>query len=216
MRETGKRAPCLVSKFGTSADAFKAWLGVCDMTVFPHQRIDYTLLNQFDVVFVPGASRSVNWEERWAMEFCGWIREWPSQRPWVLGVCFGHELVCRAFGARVAPNTSGPELGIQTVQSAIGPLTVLQSHRQQVTIPPHLVSVLPVWATTSDTTLAVQGVASKELRIFTTQFHPDYSTDYFGARHEGVESEGRLAEYRDVILKDSKRVARLFISISNL
>jgi GMP synthase (glutamine-hydrolysing) len=68
----------------------------------------------FDGVLLTGSPASVTAETPWMLSLAHWSLAAARDRP-VLGVCFGHQLLGRALGARVEPNPRGPECGVRTV-----------------------------------------------------------------------------------------------------
>ena len=131
------------------------------------------LANRVDLLIIPGSFRSVNQEEKWMRELEELVLN-PGRRAWVCGVCFGHHLVAKAFGAKVEDHPDGWESGAVNIEIIGGTVptqrnqfTMLESHRQYVSTRP---DNLTVWATNDHA--PIQGLLSREKKIFSTQFHP--------------------------------------------
>lgn len=66
-------------------------------------------------VLVTGALESVTAPAPWMLEAGRWLLEAARQAP-VLGVCFGHQLLAHALGARVERNPAGFEAGTREIR----------------------------------------------------------------------------------------------------
>jgi len=98
-------------------------------------------------VVVTGSLASVTEGAPWMAALGAWLVE-AARTSQVLGVCFGHQLLAAALGARVERNPAGPEMG--TVEVTLTPegladpiflglpprLAVQQSHFDHVAAPP--------------------------------------------------------------------------------
>lgn len=71
---------------------------------------------RYDGVILTGSLDSVTTWTPWMQATAAWALAAARSRP-VLGVCFGHQLLARALGARVERNPRGPEAG--TVHVAV-------------------------------------------------------------------------------------------------
>ena len=63
-------------------------------------------VNGYDLIVLPGASKSVNWELPWMQQVESLLAD-PKRRPWVLGVCFGRQLIAKAYGGVVKEHPDG-------------------------------------------------------------------------------------------------------------
>lgn len=220
---TGKRSSNLVNKHGTSRDQFAKLLQIDNITEIPMSRLEESdfptieQINQYDLMIIPGAAKVVEWEDPWMLHVEQLIRD-PQRRPWVFGVCFGHQLACKAFGGAVEINEKGWEVGVQEISIVdskisdiidINRLNVLQSHKRHVLKVPN---GLTVWASNEHS--VVQGVWSKNLKLFTCQFHPEYTKSYFLDTCDARPiSDEQIEQVKGVHLKPEliKRILRKFL-----
>ncbi|MFT3917631.1 MAG: GMP synthase [Anaeromyxobacteraceae bacterium] len=130
-------------------------------------------------IVVTGSLASVTEDAPWMRTLGAWLVE-ASRRSQVLGVCFGHQLLGAALGARVERNPAGPEMG--TVEVTLTPdgladplfaglpprLAVQQSHFDHVAAVPPGAVLLATGAGAP-----VQAFRLGE-RLRGVQFHPEF------------------------------------------
>ncbi|WPB79686.1 glutamine amidotransferase [Archangium violaceum] len=133
----------------------------------------------YDAVVMTGSPASVTQPEPWMERSAEFMMNAAAHGIPVLGVCFGHQLLAYAHGARVVRNTHGREIG--TVEVALSEagredplfhglperITVQATHEDIVEHPPEGAEVLAGNANT-----AVQALAFGPL-IRGVQFHPE-------------------------------------------
>ena len=136
----------------------------------------------------------------------------------ILGICFGHQILCSALGARVSNNSKGWELGSSKVsltdKGISSPLFegidenfyVYQSHHDVVSGLPDSVELL------CSNQFGVQSV-SYQNSVFGVQFHPEFSYDvmmaYFDARTKKMDS----SNFQVINQNDGSKVIDNFINI---
>ncbi|HUL59374.1 MAG TPA: gamma-glutamyl-gamma-aminobutyrate hydrolase family protein [Anaeromyxobacteraceae bacterium] len=142
-------------------------------------------------VVVTGSPKSVVEPEPWMDGVGTWLLEAARAAP-VLGVCFGHQLLARALGARVERNPLGPEAGTAEIELTAaglrdplfagvpGRLAVQQLHQDHVPAPPPGAVVLA-----SNAHSPVQAFAHGRIRA--VQFHPEFDA----ARSRALAEEER-------------------------
>lgn len=136
---------------------------------------------------------AITWPEPWMDEAAGYMIDAARTRP-VLGVCFGHQLLAKALGGRVEPNSRGREAGTAEVElteaGARDPLFAglpRRFHAQQMHAD-HVVE-LPPRATllaTNDFSPAQAFAVGEAIRCI--QFHPEMD-----ARRSRLLGEARRA-----------------------
>jgi GMP synthase (glutamine-hydrolysing) len=134
----------------------------------------------FAGVIITGSSASLTAPEPWMDDACDLVRRAAEAGVAVLGVCFGHQLVGRAFGAAVVRNPRGWEIGTREVAltqagardplfAGLGPtLHVNLTHEDHVEPDP----ALAVLAENGHTPLQAIAVGD---HVRGVQFHPEFS-----------------------------------------
>ena len=139
-------------------------------------------LGRFDGVVMTGSAKSAVEPEPWMDVASTYLIDAARSRP-VLGVCFGHQLIAKALGARVERNPRGREAGTTDVHlteaGAGDPLFagVPRTFAAQQTHEDH-VAALPDGATllAGNDFSPVQAYAVGEA-VRCVQFHPEMDTD---------------------------------------
>nr|CAB3445829.1 unnamed protein product [Digitaria exilis] len=77
-------------------------------------------LASYDGFVVSGSPHDAHGEEPWVHRLCALLRTLHAMGKRVLGVCFGHQLLCRALGGKVARARNGWDVGVRNVTFARG------------------------------------------------------------------------------------------------
>lgn len=112
-----------------------------------------------------------------------------SKRP-LVGICFGHQIIAQALGAKVEKFSGGWSVGRTTYETEDGPLTLDAWHQDQVMELPEGARVL---ASSEFCPYAALGYGDK---VLTFQPHPEfdagYTADLLEVRGPGVVPDGIL------------------------
>ena len=135
-----------------------------------------------DAWIITGSPRSVYDELDWMLDIEEKIRNAQHQNKAVFGICFGHQIIAKSFGGRVALNSNGWELGAYPIELTERGLKsrlfsgfnnhaiVYQSHGDCVTVLPE-----------NAVELALNNKGNQAFKIYGNmygvQFHPEFSWD---------------------------------------
>ncbi|MCQ8186397.1 type 1 glutamine amidotransferase [Parvularcula maris] len=112
------------------------------------------------------------------------VRDWAAARRPVVGICFGHQLIAQAFGARVEKSAMGWGVGVHTHEILGetpwrgGPdrFACAVSHQDQVVFLPDELSRIAGSPFCPNAALL-----HRELPVLTFQAHPEFTHDYAAA-----------------------------------
>jgi GMP synthase-like glutamine amidotransferase len=95
---------------------------------------------------ISGSHHSVNDGAPWIEALCHFLRTLQQTQIKTIGICFGHQLIAKAFGGQVAASQQGWAFGVQTyqiltqpqwMQTTLSDLRLIASHEEQVvSLPP--------------------------------------------------------------------------------
>ncbi|KAL5208352.1 hypothetical protein ABZP36_032787 [Zizania latifolia] len=72
-------------------------------------------LGRYDGFVVSGSPHDAYGDERWVLRLCSLLRTLHAMNKRLLGICFGHQVLCRALGGRVGKSRSGWDIGVKKV-----------------------------------------------------------------------------------------------------
>ncbi|KAL1816162.1 hypothetical protein DCAR_0520535 [Daucus carota subsp. sativus] len=75
-----------------------------------------TDLNNYDGFVVSGSPYDAHGDDCWIRELCVILQAIDSLQKKVLGICFGHQVLCRALGGKVGKSNSGWDIGLRNVK----------------------------------------------------------------------------------------------------
>lgn len=134
-------------------------------------------LDRYVAVVITGSPSSVLEREPWMLALQARLREAVELGVFVLGICFGHQILATSLGGKVGRNPRGRELGIVRTQPlghddvfgvALTPSLVYMAHEDTVVVPPTGARVL---ARTDDDAHAALRLGP---RAWSVQFHPEF------------------------------------------
>ncbi len=163
-------------------------------------------LAAFDGFIITGSPASVHDGADWIDRLLATIREIVSRKIPLFGACFGHQAIALALGGKVEHNPGGWVFGLTRADvvdpapwmTPLGPeLAQYGAHIEQVTEPPADARIL-----IGSAACPVGGFAIGN-SVFTTQNHPEMSSDFVAALIE---------EYAGKLPKDVVTQARASLS----
>ncbi|XP_022852720.1 gamma-glutamyl peptidase 5-like isoform X2 [Olea europaea var. sylvestris] len=117
---------------------------------FPHMDD----LHNYEGFAISGSPHDANGDEYWILELCYLLKTLFTMQKKVLGICFGHQVLCRALGGKVGKAYSGWDIGIRKVYEVpVGAQVLAYSDKTEVEM-----------FTFGDNILGIQG-------------HPEYTKD---------------------------------------
>ncbi|RCV05200.1 hypothetical protein SETIT_1G063900v2 [Setaria italica] len=135
-------------------------------------------LASYDGFVVSGSPHDAHGEEPWVRRLCALVQALHAMGKRVLGVCFGHQVLCRALGGTVGRARGGWDVGVKKVtfvQDSLEGLnstaSLIEVHQDEVWEVPPGATVL---ASSEKTRVEVFAVGEHALGI---QGHPEYTTD---------------------------------------
>ncbi len=167
-------------------------------------------LNTYRGVVVTGSAAMVTERAPWSVATAAWLRAAISHDLAVLGVCYGHQLLADAMGARVDWNPNGRQIGsiVATLteeglsdplfSGLPNPLQVQTSHSQSVLDLPDSLALLAASPRDPRHAFRVRGA-----RAWGVQFHPEFDAEvtraYICDRRAAIRAEGQDP---DALLRD--------------
>ncbi|XP_073018314.1 gamma-glutamyl peptidase 3-like isoform X1 [Primulina eburnea] len=72
-------------------------------------------LQNYEGFVVSGSPHDAYGDDFWILELCFLLQTLFAMQKKVLGICFGHQVLCRALGGKVAKSSSGWDIGVREV-----------------------------------------------------------------------------------------------------
>jgi GMP synthase (glutamine-hydrolysing) len=201
--KTGSTIDAVRRRRGDFEDWFRASLAMSEreaVVVAPFAGEPLPRPNEVPAVVITGSPAMVTDELDWSVALEAWVREFvESGRP-LLGVCYGHQLLAKAFGGVVTDHPEGTEVGTIRVRlSKAGESHALlagipsefaaqATHRQSVIRLPQSATLLAGGSHDPHQAFAIGD------QTIGVQFHPEFDADimrgYLKARADALADEG--------------------------
>lgn len=178
--QTGRAPDDLQAEHGDYDRMCKTLLGLA-----PHEATTFAILDgefpddpeAFDLLLITGSRHGVYEGHDWIPPLETLIREAYARGQKMIGICFGHQIIATALGARVEKSDKGFGIGVMeyTLQRQDGktiPVSLCAWHQDQIVSPPPNAKIIA-----SSEFCEVAGLQYAETAI-TFQAHPEFTRDY--------------------------------------
>ncbi|XP_057978190.1 gamma-glutamyl peptidase 5-like [Malania oleifera] len=135
----------------------------------------------YDGFVITGSCSDAHGNDAWICNLLCFLRRLDSMRKKILGICFGHQILCRALGGKTGRATSGWDIGVTAVHVSSSKLfssmkiparlSIFECHRDEVTELPPKAKVL-AWSEKTGIEMFECGS-----HIMGIQGHPEYTKD---------------------------------------
>ncbi|KAF7838108.1 gamma-glutamyl peptidase 5-like [Senna tora] len=148
---------------------------------------DLSQLHNYDGFVVSGSSHDAYANDYWILKLCFLLQTLDALEKKVLGICFGHQVLCRALGGKVGRAYTGWDIGIrkvsvvkddlmmskyrEKVKEMPGSLSIIEIHQDEVYEVPVGAQVIACSDKTGVEMFAIQD------HILGIQGHPEYTKD---------------------------------------
>ncbi|XP_010268451.1 PREDICTED: gamma-glutamyl peptidase 3-like [Nelumbo nucifera] len=148
---------------------------------------DMEELHQYHGFVITGSPFDAHGNDPWVLRLCFLIQTLEAMQKKLLGICFGHQVLCRALGGMVGRAHTGWDIGVRKVKINVGDLPSSVLFADLKDIPPCL-SVIEchqdeVWEVPAGAEVIASsektGVEAFSLgnHILGIQGHPEYTND---------------------------------------
>ncbi|MDP5255180.1 MULTISPECIES: gamma-glutamyl-gamma-aminobutyrate hydrolase family protein [unclassified Vibrio] len=219
---TGWVEPELARDFGEYADMIESTLAPAGQFEFEcYQAINQQLpptLHTCQGYIITGSVQDAFGDQAWIHALMAWIVDCEQAKVPLVGLCFGHQIICRALGGHVERSQHGWGLGVSqnrylasaqaTASNALpaqgvndnNTLNILSCHQDQVTEIPQGFEVLAA----SD--FCPYYFLRKDQHVLTIQGHPEFSLDFMAQVLELKKPHLNKAVYRNAKHSLTQRV----------
>ncbi|KAK4265431.1 hypothetical protein QN277_026486 [Acacia crassicarpa] len=144
---------------------------------------NWSELHKYDGFVITGSAHDAFSNDLWVLKLCFLLQTLEAMNKKVLGICFGHQVLCRALGGRVGRSNTGWDIGIRKVsivnkkiveeeeEEMAASLSIIEIHQDEVYEIPEGAQVI---ASSDKTRVEMFSIGDHILGI---QGHPEYTKD---------------------------------------
>ncbi|MAV92992.1 MAG: hypothetical protein CMG01_02365 [Candidatus Marinimicrobia bacterium] len=174
----------IVNKYGHSSDWIPGIINNKDInfTIKKVYEDDFDININADAYILTGSKYSIYDDIDWIYKLKNFTKKLIENQRYVLGICFGHQVLAHCLGAKVKKNKLGWELGSYKINLTEKGLKnklfegfsyqeiVYESHQDTVLELPDNIDIL------ADSSKSNQSFSYNE-KVFGVQFHPEFSKE---------------------------------------
>jgi len=172
------------NKYGHATDWIQNKLSEHEINykIFKVYNDDFPPITKNSPYIITGSADSVYDNKEWMLRLESFIVTCREKKCFLLGICFGHQIIAKAFGGKVIKNPLGWELGSNILSLTEKGLqsnlfkhceksfSVYESHQDIVSLLPYEAEALAY------NDMGNQSFSIDE-RIFAVQFHPEFNRE---------------------------------------
>ncbi|KAK8617589.1 hypothetical protein V6N13_080499 [Hibiscus sabdariffa] len=164
----------MLAEEGETWDVFKVANGE-----FP----DDEQIGRFDGFVITGSCHDAHGNDVWICDLISLLKKLDSLNKKVLGICFGHQILCRALGGKTGRAISGWDIGLTTIHLSpsssnlfssskiLTTLSIIECHRDEIRELPPKAEVI-AWSEKTGVEMFRYGD-----HVIGIQGHPEYTQD---------------------------------------
>ncbi|XP_039140648.1 gamma-glutamyl peptidase 5-like [Dioscorea cayenensis subsp. rotundata] len=129
---------------------------------------------KYDGFIITGSIHDAHGNDLWVLELIHLLKKLDFMKKKVLGICFGHQILCRALGGKIGKAEHGWDLGATTINFTTKntpSLVIMECHRDEIWELPAKAELL-AWSEKTRVEMFKYGE-----HIMGIQGHPEYTKD---------------------------------------
>lgn len=139
---------------------------------------------EYIAAIITGSHHNVDEKTHWISHLKDWIITAQYSNIYVLGICFGHQIIAEALGGIVSPNKEGLHIGSNKISLSkngiIDPLFKNTSQNTQYYFSHnYCIDKIPDQAEILAVSENCPVVAFKKNKLYGVQFHPEFTSNVF-------------------------------------
>ncbi|KAI8053818.1 class I glutamine amidotransferase-like protein [Syncephalis plumigaleata] len=148
----------------------------------------------FDAILISGSAATAFDQLPWITRLIEYTRELPQIAPntRLVGICFGHQIIARAFGGQLERNTQGWEFGWTELKLTKAGASFLKTDKATLSVQQvhkdHVIQLPTGFQELASTDISPNQIMWRPHQIFSIQAHPEFSSslvkDLLEIRHQ--------------------------------